>query len=408
MGALRHGGTGPAADRVIGCVMGPLRSSTHRAIGPLDHRASGGIEWRLNDAMAQFLVIRLSSIGDIVHALPAVAALGEAFPQARIHWAVERRYAALLEGNPFVHRVLEIDTLGWRRKLSAVATLEEIARRVMELRETAYAVAVDFQGLLKSAAIAWLSRSRERLGLAEYWLKEPVAGVFYTERVTPRRGVHAIQEGLALVERLISTRTAAPGSVESLHDQTKWKFPLPHSAEADRCVEQQLAGLGVRNFIVISPGGGWMAKRWAPENYAQLIRCLEPQVPHQVLLVGSANEEPMIKEILDRAGGSRAAYFRSTLVQFIALARRASLFLGGDTGPTHLAAAVGVPIVAIYGPTDPARNGPFCREDIALSNLGTIDHTRRGKNPNHLPGIPVESVVVAIRRRLARVGQRRG
>src|SRR5207253_3589049 len=114
--------------------------------------------------MTRFLVIRLSSIGDIVHALPAVAALGEAFPQAEVHWAVEPRYAGLLAGNPYVHRLIEINTLGWRVSLVSTATFEDIARTIIDVRRADYAAAIDFQGLVKSAIIAWLSRSRERLG----------------------------------------------------------------------------------------------------------------------------------------------------------------------------------------------------------------------------------------------------
>jgi ADP-heptose:LPS heptosyltransferase len=110
----------------------------------------------------------------------------------------------------------------------------------------------------------------------------------------------------------------------------------------------------------------------------------------------------MIGKILQNARSQRAHYFPSSLVQFIALARRARLFIGGDTGPLHLAAAVGAPIVGIYGPTDPVRNGPFAADDIALSNLAPINHTRRGENPAYLPGISVESVVAAVEKRMAR------
>jgi heptosyltransferase I len=358
--------------------------------------------------MTRFLVVRLSSIGDIVHTLPAVAALGEAFPQAEVHWAVEPRYAGLLDGNPFVRRVIGIDTLGWRIRPASGATLEDVARTTLELRGVAYDVAIDFQGLVKSATIAWLSRSRERLGLAEYWLKEPLAGVFYTDRVAVRRDVHAIEESMALVERLTSTSGLPPVSSVGLYDPEGWKFPLPRTTEADSYVEHQLTALGAREFIVINPGGGWMAKRWPPENYAELVHRLESELPYHFLLTGSPEEQPMIEGILQRAKARQAACFRSTLVEFTALVRRASLFIGGDTGPLHLAAAVRTPIVAIYGPTEPARNGPFSPEDIALSNSGPFDHTRRTKNPAYLQGVSVEAVLEAVRRRVLRVQRAHG
>jgi lipopolysaccharide heptosyltransferase I len=343
----------------------------------------------MSDPRQRFLVIRLSSIGDIVQALPAVSALGRTYPQAEIHWVVETRYAGLLAGNPYVRGVLKLDTLGWRGHGLSAATVAEALRGILALREFHYDVAIDFQGLWKSAFLAWLSRSRERLGLAERWLKEPSAAVFYTERVSPVGRSHMIDQYLALAERL--------GAREGQRE-----FPLPRTAEDDRQVERQLALLGAEEFIIVNPGGGWKAKRWAPENYAELIRALETRWPWKILLTGSPDEQELISEILSLAGTGQAHYFPSTLVQFIALARCAKLFLGGDTGPLHLAAAVGTPLVAIHGPTDPARNGPFSAVDIALSGSGPIDHTRRGANPAYITGVFVESVLGAIAERLAR------
>ena len=197
------------------------------------------------------------------------------------------------------------------------------------------------------------------------------------------------EENLALVERL-GARTG------------RWQFPLPGNDDDDAYVDTQLATLNSEDFIIVNPGGGWRSKCWSPENYAALIRQLADARREQILLTGSPSEEPLIREILQGAGTPLARYLPTTLVQFIALARRARLFLGGDTGPLHLAAAVGVPIVGIYGPTDPVRNGPFAADDIALSNRGPINHTRRGANAGYLPGISVESVLAAVEDRLAR------
>src|SRR5712692_6672925 len=295
------------------------------------------------DFPQRFLVVRLSSIGDIVHTLPAVAALGEAFPQAEICWAVEACHACLLEGNPFVHRVVKLDTLGWRRNFKFSETVEEVARSLIALREVSFQAAIDFQGLYKSALIAWLSRSRERVGFAENYLREPGVGVFYTEHVTPRACQHVVEMCLALVERL-GARRLTPA---------QWKFPLPRSASDDRYIDQQLALLDAPEFIVLNPGGGWKRKCWAPENYAELIRRLKTELPCKFLFTGSPGEEDLIRAILQAARAERAKYIPSTLIQLIAVARRARLFGGGDTGPTHLAAAVGTPLVAIYDASDP-------------------------------------------------------
>jgi lipopolysaccharide heptosyltransferase I len=340
----------------------------------------------------RFLVIRLSSIGDIVHALPAVAALGEAFPQAEIHWAVEARFAALLEGNPFVHRAIKLDTLGWRKQITSLRTLESVLGGAGALREVPFDVAIDFQGLYKSAAIAWLSRSRERLGFAKPWLREPAAAALYTDRVSPQGRNHVIEMNMALVER------AGARSVS----RAAWKFPLPRNEADERYIQEQLAAAGTQQFMVINPGGGWRSKCWAPENYSELLRRLQDEFAGDFLLTGSPDEEPLIQSILERSSVARARYFPSTITQFIALVRRAQLLLGGDTGPLHLAAAVGAPIVAIYGPTDPERNGPFSPQDITLWNRGPIDYTRRKVSAGSLGGITVDSVLVAIRERLSR------
>jgi lipopolysaccharide heptosyltransferase I len=343
----------------------------------------------MTDPAQRFLIVRLSSIGDIVHALPAAAALAETFPQARIHWAVEKRYALLLDGNPHLHHIVELDTLEWRKHLTSSATWREISNGVRDLRHTYYSAALDFQGLWKSAVVARLSRSQQRIGFAERWLREPSAAILYTQRVSPPEHVHVVRENLALVEHL-GARTG------------RWQFPLPWNDDDDLYVDTQIATLDSENFIIINPGGGWRSKCWSPENYATLIRQLAGVRREQILLTGSRAEEPMISEILQNAGSKRARYLPTTLLQFIALARHARLFIGGDTGPLHLAAAVGVPIVGIYGPTDPVRNGPFAADDIALSNYGPINHTRRGTYPAYLSGISVESVVAAVEKRLAR------
>jgi len=339
--------------------------------------------------MERLLVIRLSSIGDIVHALPAVAALGESFPQLEIHWLIEKRYASLLAGNPYVRRILPLDTLSWRGGLPPLAVLEDMLGTLRGLRRSAYQTAVDFQGLWKSALLAFLAGAHERVGLAEPWMREPSAAVLYTERVAATGRKHVVEESLALAEHL----GARVG---------RWQFPLPRSDDDDQYVEDQLDSLDARDFIILNPGGGWKAKRWAPENYALLLHHLEGRLDYKFLLTGSAGEAASIAEIIRLAEAKRAFYFPSSVVQFIALARRARLFLGGDTGPMHLAAAVGTPLVAIHGPSDPARNGPFNQADIALYNHAPINHTRRNPNTDYIEGIPVERVAAAIEERLAR------
>jgi heptosyltransferase I len=341
----------------------------------------------MKTAGQKYLVIRLSSIGDIVHALPAVSALGETFPGSEITWAVETRYASLLDGNPIVRRLVKLDTLGWRKRPVSPRTLAELVGSIRSLREHVFDAVIDFQGLVKSGFLSRLCRSRMRIGFSRPWLKESAAGFFYTRQVRAERRKHAIEENLALVEAL-GARCR------------RWQFPLARSEADDSYAGAALLKLGIRDFILMNPGGGWRAKRWAPSNYADLIRRLEPEISSHFILSGSPGEEDEIGQILRTAGSSRACYLPTTIRQFIELARRAKLFIGGDTGPLHLAAALGIPIVALYGPTDPARNGPFSPADIVLANDEPVNHTRRGKQAHFLSGISVEEVAGAVRRRL--------
>ncbi len=337
----------------------------------------------------KILVIRLSSIGDIVHTLPAVAAIGTTYPEAEISWLVEARYAPLIEDNPFLKRILTVDTLGWRKRIFSIRTTQEVVQSISFLRSEAFDVAIDFQGLLKTALIGRLARSGRRVGLASGWLKEPSSGWFYTEQAPAAGAKHVVEENLALA-RWLGARI------------NRWEFPLPHDEAEERWATEALARIQADAFILINPGAGWIAKRWPPSNYARLIARLEHEGPWSVILNGSQAEAGQIQSIVRDSGARRAHYVPASIRQLIALTRRARLFIGGDTGPLHIAAALGVPIVALYGPTNPGRNGPFAAEDIAIWTREKVNHTRRTRQIRFLEGISVEDVVTAVHARLAR------
>ncbi|MCL5670117.1 MAG: glycosyltransferase family 9 protein, partial [Acidobacteria bacterium] len=248
----------------------------------------------------------------------------------------------------------------------------------------------DFQGLMKSAIFARLSHSQKCVGLAGISLREPLAALLYSHRVSPK-GTHIIEINLSLVETL----GAQPSN---------WEFPLPDRPQERKAVQTQLQQLGTKDFIVVNPGGGWKSKRWAPENYVKLIGALNSKIPLDILVTGSPQEEEVAREILTRANVARAKWFPSTLLQFIALAREAKLLVGGDTGPLHLAAAVGTPIVALFDATDPRntpeRNGPFNPGDIILCGLRRAKPTGHSKHLNYLEGVSVDSVANATLQRL--------
>lgn len=343
------------------------------------------------ESRERFLAIRLSSIGDIVHTLPAVAALGRAHPQAEIHWVVESRFSELLASNPSVSRLIKLDTLGWRKDPTSGSVMAEIMQGFEALREYHYDAAIDFQGLIKSAIFARLSHSGKRIGLARGWLREPLAALLYTQRVSPKDRTHIIEINLSLVEPL-GARTSS------------WEFPLPDRPADREAVRAELRRLGTKDFIIVNPGGGWKSKRWPPELYAEAIAALAGKVAFDFLVTGPPQEGDVAREIIARAHTPRAKWFPSTLLQFIALAREARLLIGGDTGPLHLAAAVGTPIVAIFNGADtrntPERNGPFNPADIILCGPRPAGHGSHSKDLNYLEGVGVGSLVNAALRRL--------
>ena len=330
-----------------------------------------------------FLVIRLSSLGDIVHALPAVSALAEIPGGAQVDWLIEPRYKILLEGNPHLRSVIEIETRG---------SYAALLNAVRNLRSKTYDAVIDFQGLLKSALLGRLARAVERVGFAEPWLREPLAGAFYTDQVRLPDAEHVVEENLGLVKRW---------GADPAH-RNEWRFPLPDPPGARDRVEEKLKNLGVQNsdLLIVNPGGGWAAKRWPAENFAALLAKLAPACPLTPVVTYGPGEEALAEAILQGSGNPSAVSVATDIPEFIALARRAKLFVGTDTGPLHLSAAVGTPIVGIYGPTNPKRHGPFSPPDIVLHRANRISHSRRNPHAGGIREINVGEVADAVRARL--------
>lgn len=337
-----------------------------------------------------FLVVRLGSMGDIVHTLPAVAALRRRYPQARIDWLVETRWQELVRLNPHITHCIPVDTLGWRRRLFSSATWRTIVQELGALRRNRYDYALDFQGLYKSAVLAWLAAAPQRLGFHEQFLREPGCFVFYTERVVPPPfgATHVIELNLALVARL----EAEP--------QQPLVFDLVTTPEDETYVEDQLRAHGLDEFFILSPGGGWESKCWPVERYAELHDTLVQQRSWRGVINVGPGEELLAAAIERLAGAAKPMRLATRPRQFIALARRARLVISGDTGPLHLAAVLGTPVVGLYGPTDPVRNGPYGARVAVVYNPGVAPVTykhARGYSPAML-SISVEQVLTAVER----------
>jgi heptosyltransferase-1 len=266
----------------------------------------------------RILVVRLGAMGDILHTLPAAATLKTSFPGSRLTWIVESKWASLLEGNPFVDRVVLL------RRGSARTLLESWR----ELRAERYDFGVDFQGLLKSAVTASAARPERIFGFETAMLRERAAGVFYSRRVFTD-AVHVVDKNLALATAAGGVRVSKVFSVPEGH------------AEGE---------LPAGKFILASPLAGWRSKQWPVEHYRALAASLQKEMGL-----------PLVANLPPGAEWPREAGIShlSGLSGLIYATRRAAAVIGVDSGPMHLAAALGKPGVAIFGPTDPVRNGPY-------------------------------------------------
>jgi heptosyltransferase-1 len=322
----------------------------------------------------RLLVVRLSAMGDIIHTLPAVAALREAFPHATLGWLVEERWAELLctlryprsgrrsPQRPLVDRVHVVNTAAWRRSLLSFNTWQQMAVSLSELRGLGYQTAVDFQGAVRTALLARWSGASVVYG--DVQPRENAASMWYTRQVMTA-GVHVVQQALALAEAVIQRSVPA----------SKVDFPVDTDAE-NRITA--LAG-EARDFAILNPGAGWGAKQWPAARYGLVASELAKDGMRSLINYGPGEEE--LAEAVESSSAGAAQKIFCSISELIALTRRARLFIGGDTGPMHLAAALQIPVVAIFGPTNPARNGPFGTSSIVLRSASSLTSHARHREP---------------------------
>ena len=297
--------------------------------------------------MNRLLVVRLGSLGDLVHTLPAVSAIHRTFPRLEIDWLVDAVHQEFLTLVPILTSVVTLaapNLGGWL----------DVRRR---LRARKYDAALDFQGLVKSAALSRLSGATRVMGFDRASLREPAAAVLYGERVPVGSGGHVIQKNL----RLAGAAGAQTTSVE---------FPI-------RPVESAaLAAVQVKDsspFALLNPGAAWPNKRWPADRFGRLAAWLRDQHGLRSVALWGPGEEELARAIARTSSGAATEAPPTQLTDLVALSRAARLLVSGDTGPTHIAAAVGTPVVALFGPTDPFRNGPWSADDRTLARYATCD-----------------------------------
>jgi lipopolysaccharide heptosyltransferase I len=335
------------------------------------------------------LIVRLGALGDIVHALPAAAALRTAMPGARIDWLVDAKHRAVLDLVTGLDRVVTLDG-------RSVAAWVDVVRR---LRQVPYDVALDMQGLMKSAVLARASGAARVAGFSIWHLREKTARPFYSdtddfssdgEGHTATR--HVIYKNLHLLRVM---------GVES----QRVVFPL---ADVDSSgARAVLAADGGGPFALLNPGAAWPNKQWPPGRFGEVAAFLRDVRGMRSVVMWGPGDEALARAVVSASAGAAIEAPPTGIADVLALSRAASLCVSGDTGPMHLAAAVGTPVVGIFGPTDPERNGPWLAEDVVVTRYASCGchYERRCRAARWcLEDVSVAEVTAAIQQRLGTSG----
>ena len=334
--------------------------------------------------MNKFLIVRLGALGDVIHAIPVAAALRNQYPQAHIDWLVDARYLPLLDLVQCLDRRIAIDPRDIRRGRPKRTSFLDTVR---DLRETQYDACIDLQGLLKSAMLARAVRARRTVGFPRRHLRESAARLFYTDAPDPGAARHVIDKGLALLPSL---------GVDDLRVHFPISIPRTPAVES-------VIGRFPNGYAIVNPAAAWPNKRWPPERYGAVASAVRVQFGFRSIILWGPGEQSLASAVAAASLGAAEVAPPTSVPDVVGLARHAKLMVSGDTGPLHIAGAVGTPIVALFGPTQPERNGPWSPLDISVSRVGQClclyERRCRRKTPC-IDDIAVDEVVNAAKHRL--------
>jgi heptosyltransferase-1 len=343
----------------------------------------------------RFLIVRLGSLGDIVHTFPAVAALRETFPAAEIVWLTHPHWKFLVESSGLASEVRAVET----------RSLASLRKAIAAMRQSAWNASIDYQGLWKSAALPFFGGVKRRIGFSSHTIREFGVPILYSERIKTTAVHIADQNGE------LSRRAGAKHRVAMV--------TLRVPAEDEAVARSQLRDSGIDRYILLSPGGGWRAKCWPPDRFGELCRTIRNSLGLRCVVNYGPGEDDLASAVRAASGDADPLLYNAELGPLMALLRSATCIVGGDTGPLHLAIALGTPAVALFGPTDPARNGPYrnpprfqsdagvrsdtdpCDGDIVLRAPNSVtSHARNDQTDPSMLAITVDSVFIAVRRRI--------
>jgi heptosyltransferase I len=325
----------------------------------------------------RFVVIRLGSLGDIVHTFPAVAGLRESFPTARIVWLTHPRWVELVASSGLASEIWPIDS----------RDIERVRQVIRKLRACKWDAAIDYQGLWKAAFLPFFGGVPKRIGFSSATIREFGVPVLYTDKVTCKTIHIADQNGE------LSLRAGASHPVNKV---------VLKVAESDVArVRADLSKESIDRYIVLSPGGGWRSKCWPTERFGAICKRIRAELSIPCVINYGPGEESLAGEVQAASGEGNPISYDGELGPLSALLRNALCIVGGDTGPLHLAVALGTPAVALFGPTDPARNGPYPPGEIVLrSPKAVTTYGRVNVTDSSLLDLSVDNVFTAVKRRL--------
>ena len=348
----------------------------------------------------RILFVKLSSIGDIVHTLPVLSAVNKALPDSNISWAVEKRCAEVLRNNPLISRLIEVDTKALRRVNLFGKTLKTAKSQFQELRASEFDLAIDFQGLLKSASIAKLAKATKKFGFSERNLREPASRVLLGNSIDVEPRQNIILKNIDLAERSLKQFLQAD---DFRLDQETFDFPI----STDESQKKEASDLAERiggKFAILNPGGGFVTKLWHPEKYGKLADELWEKFGLKSAILTTPSEMKLASSALASCLSGNLTVVEMSLMGYYETAKKATVYIGGDTGPTHLAVAAGCPVVGIFGPTEWWRNGSINSEDLCVERDDIdcrIDCHRRTCDNWICMDIEVETVLEAVEKRLS-------
>ena len=352
--------------------------------------------------VVNILIVKLSAIGDVVHTLPSLAALRKLYPQAHITWVIEGAAANLIEGHPYLDRVLVSRRKCWQQDLRRGIlnkNIKEIRSFVNTLRDRPYDLVIDFHGLFKSAVLVWLSGGVRKLG---FHSMQEGSGLFYNEKIPEDMGKHAVDRYLDFPAYLGAKSVAADG-------ETTPEFLIPSD---DRNI-QKVSDLMNRShldidkpFVAINPVALWDTKLWREDRFAMLAGRITGELNIPVVITGSIQEKPYVESIIKEAKKAEVIDLagETTLKDLACLYRHASIVVTTDSGPMHIAAAVGTPVVALFGPTDPRRTGPYGTGHTVISMKLPCSPCFLKQCPTRecMEGITVEEVFEVVKEKLGK------